>query len=551
MMCLKSWFGTGTSNAIGVLQIKPLTSTSSSIAVPNIGPLSNLVSFASSRTFNVTPNGTFGQYIPAVPFANFADKSTVLSLQQIAQSIKARSNLGLVEGSGNPADLLIRVFGGNGQQLTQFTQHLNGGQHTQLNSFLLERGITLEDGRVEVQVTSSTGKVTAYASVLDNETSDAVLVTPVPLTAQGNTKWVLPGVADIRSGFADWQSDVRIFNAGTTSTNVTASFYSQGGGDARVQTLTLGAGEVKQFDKILPALFGVSNDAGALHLSTASAARIIATARTYNQTSKGTYGQFISAVTPQQSVAVGTRPLQLLQVEESSRMRSNIGFAEVTGKPVKLEVTVIPPDAKFAGIIEVDLGPNEYRQIGSLLATLGLGDTYNARISVRAISGTGRATTYAACDRSGDERSDVRGGTVMSQNKTKPNDGSVEDYIDSRANEQQRTDCRELMALLKKITRKPPRMWGPSIVGYGSYPYTYESGRTSESPLAAFAIRGRNLVVYVDVESESQKTLLAKLGKHKMGKVCLYFRQLADLDKSVLEQLIAGSIAEARRRYGS
>ncbi len=393
---LKSWFGTGTSNAIGVLQIKPLTSTSSSIAVPNIGPLSNLVSFASSRTFNVTPNGTFGQYIPAVPFANFADKSTVLSLQQIAQSIKARSNLGLVEGSGNPVDLLIRVFGGNGQQLTQFTQHLNGGQHTQLNSFLLERGITLEDGRVEVQVTSSTGKVTAYASVLDNETSDAVLVTPVPLTAQGNTKWVLPGVADIRSGFADWQSDVRVFNAGTTSTNVTASFYSQAGGDPRVQTITLGAGEVRQLDKILPNLFGVSNDAGALHLSTATASRIIATARTYNQTTKGTYGQFISAVTPQESVAVGTRPLQLLQVEESSRMRSNIGFAEVTGKPVKLEVTVIPPDAKFAGVIEVDLGPNEYRQIGSLLASLGLGDTYNARISVRAISGTGRATTYAS-----------------------------------------------------------------------------------------------------------------------------------------------------------
>jgi hypothetical protein len=393
---LKSWFGTGTSNAIGVLQIKPLTTTSSSTSIANFGPLSNLVSFAASRTFNVTPNGTFGQYIPAVPFANFADKSTVLSLQQIAQSIKARSNLGLVEGSGNPADLLIRVFGGNGQQLTSFTQHLNGGQHTQLNSFLLERGITLEDGRVEIQVTSSTGKVTAYASVLDNETSDAVLVTPVALTAQGNTKWVLPGVADIRSGFADWQSDVRIFNAGTTSIDVTASFYSQGGGGAKVQTITLGAGEVKQLDKILPSLFGVSNDAGALHLSTANASRIIATARTYNQTSKGTYGQFISAVTPQESVAVGTRPLQLLQVEESSRMRSNIGFAEVTGKPVKLEVTVIPPDAKFAGVIEVDLGPNEYRQIGSLLASLGLGDTYNARISVRAVSGAGRATTYAS-----------------------------------------------------------------------------------------------------------------------------------------------------------
>lgn len=138
----------------------------------------------------------------------------------------------------------------------------------------------------------------------------------------------------------------------------------------------------------------------------------------------------------------------------------------------------------------------------------------------------------------------------MTKNKTKTTDASIEDYIASRANEQQRTDCQELMALLKKITRQPPKMWGPSIVGYGSYRYTYESGHTGEAPLVGFAIRGRELVVYVDVESDRQQTLLAKLGKHKMGKVCLYFKQIADLDKSVLEQLIAGSVAEVRRRYG-
>ena len=136
------------------------------------------------------------------------------------------------------------------------------------------------------------------------------------------------------------------------------------------------------------------------------------------------------------------------------------------------------------------------------------------------------------------------------QNKTKPTGASVADYIASRAKEQQHTDCRQLMALLKKITRQTPRMWGPSIVGYGSYTYTSESGRTSEAPLAAFAIRGRDLVVYLWPDAQEQRSLLAKLGKHKMGKSCLYFRQLADLDTSVLEQLIVGSIAEARRRHG-
>lgn len=138
----------------------------------------------------------------------------------------------------------------------------------------------------------------------------------------------------------------------------------------------------------------------------------------------------------------------------------------------------------------------------------------------------------------------------MAENKTKFTGASVEEYIASRASEQQRNDCRELMALLKKITRQRPRMWGPSIVGYGSYKYTYESGRTGEMPLAAFAIRGRELVVYVSTEGPKQRSLLSKIGKHRIGKVCLYFKRLADLDKAVLEKLVVNSIAEVKRRYG-
>lgn len=138
----------------------------------------------------------------------------------------------------------------------------------------------------------------------------------------------------------------------------------------------------------------------------------------------------------------------------------------------------------------------------------------------------------------------------MAENKTKPTGASVEDYIASRANERQRLDCHRLMALLAKITRQPPKMWGPSIVGHGTYHYAYPSGRTGEAPIAAFAIRGREIVLYVSVETAKQKTLLAKLGKHRMTKCCLYFKQLDDLDQSVLERLVAGSVADVRRRYG-
>jgi hypothetical protein len=139
----------------------------------------------------------------------------------------------------------------------------------------------------------------------------------------------------------------------------------------------------------------------------------------------------------------------------------------------------------------------------------------------------------------------------MAENKTKATNASVEDYIASRADEKQRVDCKALMSLLGRITKQRPRMWGPSIVGYGSCRYTYESGRTGEMCLAGFAIRGRELVVYVVAEGKEQRRLLSRLGKHKMGKSCLYFKRLADLDETVLERLVANSVGEVKRRHGT
>jgi len=138
----------------------------------------------------------------------------------------------------------------------------------------------------------------------------------------------------------------------------------------------------------------------------------------------------------------------------------------------------------------------------------------------------------------------------MTELKTKATEASIEEYIASRATEEQAVDCKTLMAILKKVTRRQPKMWGPSIVGYGSYRYTYESGRTGEMCLVGFAIRGRELVVYLAADGSEQQALLSKLGKYKMGKACLYFKRLAEIDKQVLEQLVAGSIAELKRRYG-
>ena len=92
-------------------------------------------------------------------------------------------------------------------------------------------------------------------------------------------------------------------------------------------------------------------------------------------------------------------------------------------------------------------------------------------------------------------------------------------------------------------------MWGPSIVGFGSFHYKYASGHEGDSALTGFAVRGKELVVYIAQGFEGRDALLAKLGKHRTGKVCVYIRRLADIDLKVLEKLVARSVADTKRRY--
>ncbi len=139
----------------------------------------------------------------------------------------------------------------------------------------------------------------------------------------------------------------------------------------------------------------------------------------------------------------------------------------------------------------------------------------------------------------------------MTEAKTKPTSASIDEYLLSRASPQQVTDCEALMVMLQHVTQEQPRMWGPSIVGYGRYSYEYESGRTGESCITGFAVRGSELVVYLVAESPEQQNLLAKLGKHKIGKSCLYLKRLSEVNIHVLEELVAKSVSEVKRRHGT
>ena len=137
----------------------------------------------------------------------------------------------------------------------------------------------------------------------------------------------------------------------------------------------------------------------------------------------------------------------------------------------------------------------------------------------------------------------------MAENKTKPTNASVASYFAAIEDEGRRKDCEALAKLMTRATKEKPRMWGTSIVGFGSYHYKYESGREGDSCLVGFSSRKGDISLYLVADFPGQDALIAKLGKHKRAKGCLYVRKLAHVDAEVLEQLVVGSVAERKRRH--
>jgi hypothetical protein len=137
----------------------------------------------------------------------------------------------------------------------------------------------------------------------------------------------------------------------------------------------------------------------------------------------------------------------------------------------------------------------------------------------------------------------------MPDNKTQPTKLSVAAFIDALADPARRADSKTLVNLMQSATGEKPKLWGPSIIGFGSYHYKYDSGREGDAPLVGFSPRKSATVLYNLIGSNGAQALLAQLGKHTHGKGCLYIKKLADVDQKVLQALIVKSVAAARARH--
>ncbi len=137
----------------------------------------------------------------------------------------------------------------------------------------------------------------------------------------------------------------------------------------------------------------------------------------------------------------------------------------------------------------------------------------------------------------------------MPENKTKPTELSVTDFINSIEDETKRNDCIYVLKLMQEITRSEPKMWGTSMVGFGNYHYKYDSGHEGDMFRAGFSPRKTALTLYIMAGFSRYDELLDKLGKYKTGKSCLYIKKLADIDLDVLRKLIEASVAFMNERY--
>lgn len=139
----------------------------------------------------------------------------------------------------------------------------------------------------------------------------------------------------------------------------------------------------------------------------------------------------------------------------------------------------------------------------------------------------------------------------MAELKTKPTGVAVDDFLDSVADPQRREDAKKVRAMMERLVGEPAQMWGPTIVGFGSYHYKYESGHEGDMCRLGFSPRKAELVLYVLTEAggPEEKALLARLGKHRTGKCCLYIRKLTDVDEAVLEELVAESLAYMDEKF--
>jgi len=353
-----------------------------------------------SRTYNTASSGTYGQFVPP---RGAGDQSTGAGDPAIivlpTSGPDHRVNIGVTETAGQPAKVAVTLLDSHsGVALGASTFHaIEPHSNVQINGVLpdFERAPG-SDPYVAVAVVQGSGRVTAYGSVIDNRTGDAVFVTGA--TPEVTPYLLIPVVAN-KPGQAgtEWRSDLRILNHGSFSVHIDAELRFQGalGLPPVLETFELQPGEAVTIDDVVGSFFGFSGVAGSLLLvPREGSAALCATSRTANHGSEGTYGQYVPGIRPNQGLR--DRGI-LIHIDSDAKSRSNLGIVETDGLTVGVEVRLFDALGRALGSpARMTLGPWESIQINDIFSFFSVSGQRNARIEVTRDLGPGGFFAFAS-----------------------------------------------------------------------------------------------------------------------------------------------------------
>jgi alpha-tubulin suppressor-like RCC1 family protein len=370
-----------------------------------------------SRTYNNAASGTFGQYVPGLAVGDALGVGDEARLIQLTRNNDFRTNIGFANAVNRETVVTVDLRRANGSQVAAKTFTVAPYGYLQKNDIF---GVNVDDGYAIVRSDTQGATFFTYASVVDNQSGDPVLVLPAE-TVGTDGAWVAAAARVAGAGGTNWRTDLEVHNPGATQVQYTIEQLVRGQANPNPasRTYSLGPGRSMRYEDCLLSVFGVSSGAAALRV-TPSAGSVMVASRTYNDAPGGTYGQFIPGVSEgASSIASGQegRLIQLSRSSDSSRgFRTNLGFVNTTASQCEVDVTVYDSRGSRIGAKTYPLAAFEHDQANDVLNQVGAQNVDNAMAVVEPQTSGCRVIAFASVvdNRSGDPvymAADVRGET--------------------------------------------------------------------------------------------------------------------------------------------
>lgn len=355
-----------------------------------------------TRIYNETGQGTYGQLVRPGGSPATLDGSDVLHLVHLSNDATHRSNLGITETRGRSGTVELRILDTNGALLASETFGVAPFNHVQMPLLGGPSGAQVGAFRAELRVIAGEALVVAYASVVDNVSGDAIFVPgwmfDRAAEPPNDQYFVIPAV--IRGDGANgsrWRSDVRILNRSATG-EVGIRFRPANGASPRFESIRLESGQLASIDDVLGTLFGQTEGRGSLEImhsaSADSVQDLVVTSRTWTPGSAGSYGQFIPGVAKSDAIGRSSGPAHLIHIDSNAAFRCNVGLTELYGEPAVARVRLLDASGALRFATEVDVPALGNVQFN--LTAAGAPIVSNGRLTIEVIDGSGFVIPYAS-----------------------------------------------------------------------------------------------------------------------------------------------------------